>query len=143
MINQPLGCKKSIILIAIVLTVESLKSILIWLTRCSRKEVLFSKVFSITSPAEVVLEDFIISLSDKFLFSRLKSDDRWVSNVFSKSTLLSFLRGSVELLRLLQISGVVFSAGSSFFSDNPVFSFKKGFSNWALSINSASSILDN
>ena len=76
MINQPLGCKKSIILIAIVLTVESLKSILIWLTRCSRKEILFSKVFSITSPAEVVLEDFIISFSDKFLFSRLKSDDK-------------------------------------------------------------------
>ena len=75
-INQPLGCKKSIILIAIVLIVESLKSILIWLTRCSRKEILFSKVFSITSPAEVVLEDFIISFSDKFLFSRLKSDDR-------------------------------------------------------------------
>ena len=49
---------------------------LLYRYKSPKKSETFSKVFSITSPAEVVLEDFIISFSDKFLFSRLKSDDR-------------------------------------------------------------------
>ena len=40
------------------------------------KEILFFKVFSITSPADILLPDLRISLSYNFLFSRLAFEDK-------------------------------------------------------------------
>ena len=114
---------------------------LIWFTKYSFKDILFFNVFSITSPADLILPDLRISLSYNFLFSSFAFEDKWESKVFSKSILFSFCNKSEVSFKFSQIFGFMFSLSRSLFCDNSFFSCKNGFSICALSINSVSSML--